>query len=60
MVRAPWLYIGAQVEDGERIDDFKVFLGGLRQGTGKKCIEVVELTTARLIPGFATGIRIVG
>ncbi len=39
-IRPEWLLAGPPLEDGDRIDDHKVYLGNLKQGVGRKCIEV--------------------
>ena len=41
MARPAWHTAGPRLEDGDRLDGFKVFLGNLKQGTGRNCIEVV-------------------
>ena len=38
-IRPAWLLAGPPLEDGARYDDYKVYLGNLKRGVGRNCIE---------------------
>ena len=38
-IRPTWLTAGPPLEDGARLDDYKVYLGNLKRGVGRNCIE---------------------